>query len=262
MMAMVSGLVWAQDEKKPDPVKAVREDAVKALKATAAKGGFTFEGEAATEVSQEMGGITVDGFFGGLSGKITGTAAGATAAFKAKNGKALYECWRDKKTVERMTWRGMGQTPGDAANDVLSLVNLEKLAEAAGKAKAGKSLGDAKLGEVACKMLELTLDGESIGKHIEQPEAQGGAVMSMGLKVVRLELKLWIGADGLVHKIEAKVPKTFEGAGIMPGGGEEEEEDEESGEGEMMTSTYTLMLTKLGETKVELPDDIKAMLKE
>ncbi len=262
MVVLMAAVAAAQDDgKKQDPVKAVRDDAAKALKATAAKGAFAFEGEATTDFSEELGGVVVDGFYGGIKGKISGTAtSGFKAAFRAKSDKATYEAWHDKKTVERMTWRGLGQTPGDAANDILSLVDFEKLAGAVGKAKEGKA-GDGKLGDEACKTYQVVLGPEAISTYLDAPDADedgGGAMMDFGLAATRIELKLWVGSDGLVRKIEAKVVK---GMSMNPADGEEEEEQEE-GMGELMSSTYTFTFSKFGETKVEIPDDIRELMKK
>ncbi len=271
MLAVMTGLCGAQDEgrkeeKKADGRKELRDAAAKALKATAAKGSVAFEGDCSTEYTQDGGGgiVVPDGgeFYGGLKGKITGTVEGSfKAAFRAKSDKVLYEAWHDKKTVERMTWRGVGMTPGDAANDVLSLVNLEKLAEAAGKAREAKA-GEAKLGDAACKTFTLTLDGSAIGKYLDAPEMKDadGVVMSIGMKTSRVELKLWVGDDGLVRKLEAQVAKAFDMSEMIEPGDDGEEEDEDSEGEEMMVTTYTFAFSKWGEAKVEVPEEIREQM--
>jgi hypothetical protein len=270
MLAVMAGLVWAQDEgkkeeKKADGRKEIRDAAAKALKAAAAKGSAAFEGECSTEYTGEAGGIVVPeggDFYGGLKGKITGAVEGSfKASFRAKSDKVLYEAWHDKKTVERMTWRGIGMTPGDAANDVLSLVNLEKLAEAAGKAREAKS-GEAKLGDAACKTFTLTLDGSAIGKYLDAPEMKDadGVVMSLGMKTSRVELKFWVGDNGLIRKLEAQVAKAFDMSEMIEPGDDGDEEDEDSDGEEMMVTTYTFTFSKWGEAKVEIPEEIREQM--
>lgn len=270
---MTAGLAYGQEAqdgpkaegKKPDAVKAVRDDVAKALKATAAKGGFELEGSAETEMTQDMGMEMPGGFFGGMNGKISGAVTTPfSAAIKVKADKALYELVHDgKKSAERLTWRGAGQTPGDAANDVLSMLDFAKLAEAVGRAKAGKAHAEEKVGETACKVASLTLDGEAISKYLETGEAQEGMMMDFGMKSSKIELKVWIGAeDGLVRKLRAVVTKTMD-IGIMPAEDGEEEEEGEEGEGqEMMTATYTVSLSKFGAAKVEIPEGMKELMKD
>lgn len=267
---MMAGLAYGQEGpkvegKKPDALKEVREAVSKALKATAAKGGFEIEGSVENELSQENGMEFAGGFFGSLQGKIAGAVSTPFAAsIRVKADKALYELAHDgKKSAERLTWRGAGQTPGDAANDLLSLLDVAKLADAAGKAKEGKSHAEEKLGETACKVASLTLEGDAISKYLETPEAEEGMMMEFGLKTSKVELKVWYGAeDGLVRKVRAVVTKTFD-VGIMPVEDGEEEEEGEEGEGqEAMTATYTLTLSKFGAAKVEIPEGMKEMMKE
>jgi hypothetical protein len=251
MIAACAG-VFAQDEKKDDGKKQAIADAAKALRATAKAGGFDVAGESKVESDAE--GMVVGDFgWGGLSGKIAGSVTfPLEAAFRLDAGKARYELWSSKgQAVERLTWKGRGAYPDRAADELLSLVNLEKLAADVEKATAAKARDGG--------VIELTLSGDAIREHVERAgsdEEGGGIMMEMGLTPSSVTLKLTIGKDGLVGKLEAAVLKKFN-----MGEGEEEGEEEE-GQNFEVTVAYTLALAKHGAAKVEIPADVREQLKE
>jgi len=250
MLAACAG-VLAQDEKKDDGRKQAVADAAKALRATAKSGGFDVSGE--SKVESDANGIVVgDMGWGGLSGKVSGSVTfPLEASFRLDAGKARYELWSSKgQAVERLTWKGRGAYPDRAADELLSLVNLEKLAADVEKATAAKARDGG--------VIELTLAGDAIREHVERAggDEEGGMMMEMGPTPSSVTLKLTIGQDGLVAKIEAAVLKKWN-----MGEGEEEGEEEE-GQNFEMTVTYTLALTKHGAAKVEIPADVRGQLKE
>lgn len=260
-LALCAGAV-AQDEKKPDESKQLRADVAKALRETAKAGAFDVAGE--SKVEQDGEGMVVgDGGWGGLSGKITGSVAfPLKAAFRLQAGKTRYELWSSGgKTVERVTWRGRPAYAADAANELLSLVNFEKLAADVEKASQGKAREAQKVGDDECRVIELTLAGDAIRKHVEEddPEdAPEGMEFDMGLKASSVTLKAWIGKDGTVRKIEAAVVKKLD----MDGEGGEDDEEAPEGMSYQITAAYTLTFSNAGRAKVEIPEDVREQLKE
>lgn len=237
-LTLVTALLLIQADKA-----ALAEEAAKALKATAAKG-FEAAGEGSFKADKDHEDYAE--WLGGDSATLTAAVQGsfeAVVTVKAK--KATYEVFhKGARTVERLTWRGSPVDSSDSANDILSLLDLAKLAGAAAKAIAAKAAGDETLGEVKCRKIRVTLDGTAIGSYLERdPDDEADP----GYRVETVEVTLWIDADGLVRKLDGAVTKIF---------------DDGEGDEVKLVDTWTFTFAKFGATKVEFPPELKKALSD
>lgn len=213
-------------------IQDVPADSAQALRDTAKKGTFAFSGELKIQ-SEDMG---MD-----VTASIEGAASSPFGAIvKSKAEKSTYEIFhKGGKTVERLTWRGFPEYMEMGTSDeVLSLLDLEKLAAAAAKGKSGKKDAD----DNGSSVFRLTLGEDAIRSYNED----GMDGVDFGMKVDSVALKLWI-KDGLVQKMEAAVERSYDDGG---------------GDTYATTTVYTLTLSKHGEAKVEYPADIVKELGE
>ena len=118
-----------------------------------------------------------------------------------------------------MTTEGYPGYPELMANDLLSLLNLKSLAASAAKAAAARELTDTKVGEVKCRVLEITLPASAIVDH------PGGEFEETEIELGPVLLRIWIGRDdGLIHKLQGTVIIVEPVEGFEDEGDGEEEE--------------------------------------
>lgn len=198
----------------------VSKDAAAAIRETAKKN-FAFAGEMKLK-SDDMDEIVAP-----VSGAV---AAPFEVVVKSKGERSTHEIFhRAGKTIERTTYRGYPD-PVLGTDELLSILDLAKLADAAAKGTAGKRDADGSL--------RITLGEDAIRTYQDEP-------IDMGMKVDSVALTLWI-KDGIVEKLEAAVERTFD----------------DGGDSFSQTAIYTLTLSKRGEARVEIPEEIRKELGE
>jgi hypothetical protein len=231
----------AQDEKKDD-LKRLAEDAAQALRQTAKPGSFEFAGILKTEVNPEENDAEP------TECKLSG-AAGTPfhSAFKAKTDSATHDIvFKGGKMAGRLTWKGHPLDLGKAPGEVLSLINLERLAIYVEKATAAKALPDAKPGGEDCRVLELVLPKETMRSHHEDAEAAEEEEKSVENVEIRLHVRK---SDGLVVKLEATVHRLYK----------DEDNPDDTSKGR---SEYALTLKEFGTAKVKIPAGLEKLIKD
>lgn len=243
-------LVQGSDAKPADDLAALRSEAAKALRDTAKAGAFSVAGEMEFETdNDEMKEMVAEWFE--EPPEISGTAS--SGPFKGHGrlqmGGTRYDVFHDGGTVERITWRGWQEYFDQTADEILSLLDLESLATAAGEATDAKSLPDGKAGDVECRSMRLVLKPTAVKSYIE---IEGFEDFADEMRPKKVGLRLWIGkSDGLVHKGEWVV-------------GREEIVAEMEGEDKtyVLDRVYTVTLSDHGKAKVEIPADVRGMMKD
>jgi hypothetical protein len=213
------------------------EDAAKALKAT---GSFEFTGRAELETPDDAFADIVAEMYSEPA-ELKGSADGKSARLQSKIGATRHEVFRrDRKTVERLTWSGTSESLERGADDVLSLMDLEALANV--KPTKSEASKEEKVGDAECRAVRLTLPAEAIRCYHDLDEEED-------LQVDHVDLKLWIGKeDGKVRKLEGTVARKLAAIDF----------DEEAREDQTFTleTIYTLTLKNQGKAKVEFPAEI------
>lgn len=245
-LLLALALIQGTDVKPVDDPAALKSDAAKALRDTAKAGAFSVEGELEFDADKaEMKEMVAEWFE--EPPEITGSAS--AAPFKAHGrvqlGGTRYDVYRDGGTVERITWRGWQEYFDQAADELLTLLDLDALAKAAEEATDAKSLPDGKVGDVECRSIRLTLKPDAVKSYVEIEEFDE---MVDETRPKKVELRLWIGkGDGRVNKIEWTV------------GREEWMEDEST---YVLDRIYTVTIRDSGKAKVEIPADVQEILKD
>jgi hypothetical protein len=213
-------------------------DAVEALRKTAKSGSFEFAGILKTEVNPDEADAEA------TECKVLGAVASPFhSVFKVKTDSSTHEiAFKGGKLAGKLIWKGQPLDLGKAPSEVLSLVNLERLAVYAEKATAAKSLADVK----DCRVLEIVLPKQTIRSCQEDAEQQEEEEKS----VEKVELKVHVRkSDGLVVKLEATVHRLYK----------DEDNPDNSSKGR---SEYAFTLKEFGAAKVTIPAGLEKLVEE
>ena len=263
----------AQDEKGDG-----KELLKRALEKSSGAGGLRLEGKVDAESPFEGMGLQLGGMDGsGLTGKFTAVVGGnGTLLVKVENDKGSYECFKRKdKIVQRQTWTGKQVQAGEFPNEVSSILAFSKLAKSLDKAKDLKEAGEARVGDVECRIVKGTLPNGVIEEEEEADDANQAFKFKMW-ELQKVEATFYVGkSDGLVRKMEVKLTKGISSMikmNMPGGGGDEDDEDDEDNKGQpgfgnmakMKTSrTYTCTISGYEkDLEVQLPDDVKKYFQE
>jgi hypothetical protein len=226
----LAAVLGAQDDSKP-----LKDEAAKAVRLTWANGGFHFAGSAKGEADEEDADDEPSEF--SIAGDV---APSFNVAAKATVDRCTHELYkREGKYAGRSTWRGSSTDWGSGRDELLSLLDFQKLSAAIDKATVAKAQADEKVGSADCRSLALTLPGEAIRGYSEEEDDDEES------PVEAVEMKLWIAkSGGLVQRIEATIRRNYKDDGYKS------------------KSTCALTLSEHGSAKVVYPADVLKLLGE
>lgn len=195
---MLGSCLQAQEAPKDD----VRPAAAEALTKTAKKGPFAVAGQLKTEIDPD------DPDEEPTICKVAGAVApGSRAAFRITGNASVHELvLRDGKMAGRETWKGHSLDLINGPSELLSLLDLERLAAHVRNAVAAKALSDEKVGEEDCAVYELQLPKEAIRSFNDDPDFAADEEKS--LRGARLKLCVR-KSDGLVAQLDAGVRRLY-----------------------------------------------------
>jgi hypothetical protein len=232
----------AQDEKKNDG-DPLRGDAAQALRLTAKAGAVQVAGRLKTEVREDQTEEEP------TECEVSGAAGGSpfAAALKARGDHTAAEIfYKGGKLAGRTLWRSVPLDLGKSPSELLSLVNLERLAVYAEKATKTEAGAGGTVGTAECRSIRLELPPDTVRGHSEDNDATEED--EKGLSSV--EAELWIEkASGRAVRIEAKVHRLYK-------------DDPKPGSTTKSVSSYALTFEKAGEAKVSIPKEIERLLKD
>jgi hypothetical protein len=233
---------FGQDEKKEvDPV--LRGDVVRALKQAAQTGSYEVSGELKTEVRDNQ--TDEEPTLGRVTGQVIASPFQAALRVKADQGThELY--YKEGKLVGRLVWRAVPVDLGKSPSELLSLVNLDRLALYAEKATLAQAGTDEKIGDRECRRIRLRLPGDTIRGHSQDNDAQEED--EKGLDRVEAELFLDKARGNLV-RLQANVRRVYK-------------DGEDPLTPNTATSSYQLDFQKMGEAKVRIPKEIEREFEE
>ena len=191
----------AQDLAKDDP-KALAAEAARSLKLAAKPGSLQFQGTLKTEVNPDEADSEA------TECRVSGTVGTPlVAVMTLRSEVSTHEIvYKAGKMAGRLTWKGHPLDVGKAPGELLSLVNLERLAIFAEKSAEAKALGETKVGGEDCRAIEIVPPKEAIRSHSDDAEA----AQEEDKSVEKLELKLHLRkSDGFPLKLEAVVHRIY-----------------------------------------------------
>lgn len=232
----------AQDEKK-DAAAALRGEASQALRLTAKAGNFEVSGRLKTEVREDQ--TEEEPTDCEVKGAVEASPFAASLSASSDHNRVEI-FFKGGKLAGRSHWRSVPLDLGKCPSELLSLVNVERLAvfaEKAGKAEAGP---DGTLGGAECKTIKLELPADTIRGHSEDNDATEED--ERGLAGV--EAQIWIEkSSGRVVRLESKVRRVYK-------------DEPKPGDSSKSVSAYALSFEKPGQARVTLPKEIERLLKE
>jgi hypothetical protein len=143
--------------------------------------------------------------------------------------------------VGRLVWRAVPVDLGKSPSELLSLVNLDRLALYAEKATLVQAGPEEKIGDRECRRIRLRLPADTIRGHSQDNDAQEED--EKGLDRVEAEL-LIDKTRGLLLRLEAKVRRVYK-------------DGDPPSTPNAATSSYRLDFQKMGEAKVRIPKEIE-----
>ena len=227
----------AQDDPKPPT-----GDIVAALQKTAKRGAFAFSGKLKTEVDPDD--ADEETVVCSVSG---GVLPGALAVVEIKGDGSVHElALKGGKRAGRETWKGHSLDLLNAPSELLSLLDLERLAVYVKEATAGKALPDEKVGGEDCSAYELLLPKGSIRSYHDDAETAAEEEKSVRNLNLRLRVRK---SDGMVVSLEAVVRRLYK-------------DDDKPGAGTKGLSSYSLSLKDFGAAEPAIPPGLEKLLKE
>jgi hypothetical protein len=241
-VALLLGVcVQAQDGKPNDPKPAAAELAA-ALKKTAAKGPFAFTGRLTTEVNPD------DADEEATTCAVSGSAApGGATVVQVQGDSSVHELLRKgNKVAGRETWKGHPLDLINGPSELLSFLDLDRLAVYVKDASSVKALPDEKSGAEDVAVYELAVPKGTVRSFHDESEAAEEEEKSLRSVTLRLRVRK---SDGLVEKIEAAVRRVYK-------------DDDKPGDGTKGLSTYSLRLKDFGTAEVVIPPGLEKLLKD
>lgn len=238
LLALVAGLsVQAQD-----PAPGPSAEVVSALQKTARKGTFGFAGTLRTEVDPDN--ADEEATVCTVSGAVT---PGSVSAAEIKGDHSVHELVvRRNRMAGRETWKGHPLDLANAPGELMSLLDLDRLALAVKDATSVKSLPDEKSGAEEYRVYELALPKSAIRSYHDDAETAEEEEKSVRGVTLGLRLRK---ADGLVASIDAAVRRLYK-------------EDDKPGDGTKALSVYSLRLKDFGTAQVSVPPALEKLLKD
>ncbi|HLY09236.1 MAG TPA: hypothetical protein VKW04_08050 [Planctomycetota bacterium] len=230
-------VVQAQD----DP-KGPAADLAAALQATAKRGAFAFTGTLKTEVDPD------DADDEATSCSVSGAVApGERTVAHIKGENSVHDLLlKRRRLAGRETWKGHPLDLMNAPSELMSLLDLERLAMSVKDAASVKALPEEKIGTEDCRVYELGLSKGAIRSYHDEAEAVEEEEKS--LQGVTLTLKVQ-KSDGLVVTLDASVLRLYK-------------DDKAAAGGTKGLSVFQLRLKDFGTAKVPTLPGLEALLKD
>ncbi len=240
--ALLLGACAPAQDGKPDDSKPAAAELAAALKKTAAKGPFAFLGKLTTEVNPD------DADEEATACAVSGAAApGGATIVQVQGDSSVHELLRKgNKVAGRETWKGHPLDLINGPSELLSLVDLDRLAIYVKDASSVKALPDEKSGAEDVAAYELVVSKGVVRSFHDEAEAAEEEEKSLRGVTLRLRVRK---SDGLVEKIEAAVRRLYK-------------DDDKAGDGTKGLSTYSLRLKDFGTAEVAIPPGLEKLLKE
>jgi hypothetical protein len=229
-------------DKKDDP-KPLAADVAAALQRTAKRGPFAVAGKLKTEINPD------DADEEAVVCSVVGSVApGERAVAEIKGDASTHELvLRRNRMAGRETWKGHPLDLINAPGELMSLLDLDRLALHVKDASSAKALPDEKAGGEDCGVTELSLPRTTIRSYHDEADAAEEEEKSVRGVTLKVRVRK---SDGLVVSLDASVQRLYK------------DDAPAAGAGTKGVTAYSLGLKDFGTAEVVAPPGLEKFLKD